>query len=448
MKYFGTDGIRGKVGEKPINPQFLLKLGWAIGSVFRRKDRHARVLIGKDTRLSGYMLESALQAGLAAAGADITLLGPMPTPAIAYLTRTFSMDVGVVISASHNAYTDNGIKLFSAAGIKLDDNLEHAIEEQLEEDTQMVPSADLGRAARIMDARGRYIEFCKSTIPRELDISVFNLVLDCANGATYSIAPRVFSELGMKVKIINREPDGININHSCGSTHPATISAATLKEKADIGIAFDGDGDRVIMCDAEGHTIDGDVITYILARYMRDTKMLQGKVVGTVMSNYGLERSLNKLGIKMERVPVGDRYIISELIEKRVGNLGGESSGHVVCTRHTTTGDGMVAALQTLAALKHYGVSLQQMTQEAGLIPARIENFASSHPKKLVDSEEMQNTIQRLNTQMGAKGRIVVRPSGTEPLLRMMVETEDAKLRNGIIADLKKMAAKINAELQ
>lgn len=447
MKYFGTDGIRGKVGEKPINPQFVLRLGWAIGHVFRREDRHARVLIGKDTRLSGYILESALQAGLAAAGADITLLGPMPTPAIAYLTRTFSMDVGVVISASHNPYMDNGIKLFSTAGIKLDDNLERAIEKQLAKEIQMVASPDLGRAARIMDARGRYIEFCKSTIPRELDISGFKLVLDCANGATYSIAPRVFSELGMRVKVINREPDGININHNCGSTHPATILAATRREKAALGIAFDGDGDRVIMCDAKGHIVDGDIITYILARYMRDTGMLKGEVVGTIMSNYGLERSLNELGIKMKRVPVGDRYIISELIEKETGNLGGESSGHVVCTRHTTTGDGMVAALQTLAALKHYGVSLQQMTRAAGLIPVERADFASSHPKRLAQSEAMRSAIRRWQSEMGEEGRILVRPSGTEPLLRMMVETTNTRLRTGIIADLKKVAAKANARL-
>ncbi len=443
-KYFGTDGIRGKVGNDRINPQFFLKLGWAIGRVFKKEDRHARVVIGKDTRISGYMFESVLQAGLAAAGTDIILLGPMPTPAIAYLTRTFNADVGVVISASHNSYLDNGIKFFSEAGTKLDDELEVRIEEQLDQEMDLVEASDLGKAARVMDVRGRYIEFCKSTVARDTDISDFNLVLDCANGATYSIAPKVFSELGTKIKVINATPDGININYRGGSTDPAILCEETVKQKADMGIAFDGDGDRVILCDRHGKIVDGDVILYILAKYMKARGLLRGDVVGTVMSNSGMERSLQKLGVKLRRVAVGDRHIIAELLEKNAGNLGGESSGHIVFTGYTTTGDGIIAALQVLAALKYCKVSLSAMIAEANLIPAVHANIRVKNPHLVAESAGIKKVRTEMESRMNGECRIIVRASGTEPLLRMTVETEDATLRRDAMAALKAAAERAN----
>lgn len=444
MKYFGTDGIRGKVGEGVITPQFFLRLGWAIGRVFRQPDKHARVLIGKDTRISGYMFESALQAGLAAAGADIRLLGPMPTPAIAYLTHTFRADLGVVISASHNSYKDNGIKFFSSSGTKLSDELERKIEEEVDKEVIVVESSSLGRAARVMDARGRYIEFCKSTIPFSMNIPSYKIVLDCAHGATYSIAPKVFSELGMEVEVLHREPDGININESCGSTRPQKMIDRVRETKADMGIAFDGDGDRVAICNSLGQLVNGDIILYLLAKYMQKIGTLRGKVVGTVMSNMGLERALGKLDIGMERVAVGDRHIIDALVKKGKGNLGGELSGHIVCTNHSTTGDGIVAALQTLAALHYFEMSLDEVMELVPLVPVAEENFSCHNPRGLVESNDMQRTIKTMEAKLNGSGRVLVRPSGTEPLVRMMVEASDDSLREEIISELKEAASQLS----
>lgn len=446
MKYFGTDGIRGKVGSKAITPHFFTKIAWAVGRVFRNKDAHATVLIGKDTRISGYMFESAMQAGLAAAGADTMLVGPMPTPAIAYLTRTFRANVGVVISASHNGYGDNGVKFFSSHGTKLDSKLERQIEKYLDKDMDMVSASDLGRAARVVDARGRYIEFCKSTLSRHRDISDKKLVIDCAHGATYSVAGNVFRELGAEVVMINNKPDGININQDCGSTYPNCISHETVKNKADIGIAFDGDGDRVIMCDRRGEIIGGDVLLYILAKYMKEIGTLQtNKIIGTVATNYGLERSLKKLAIELERVPVGDKYIIDALLDKGSGNLGGESSGHMVCTRYTTTGDGIIAALQVLAALDYFKSDFAPLIKEADLVPASHENIECTEPKELLKKPEMKKIINEVERKVNSKGRVLVRPSGTEPCLRISIEAANTALREDSIAAIRKVARQLNA---
>ncbi|HBJ29438.1 phosphoglucosamine mutase, partial [Cobetia sp.] len=345
-RYFGTDGIRGTVGEFPITPDFMLKLGWAAGRVFARHGR-GKVLIGKDTRISGYMFESALESGLSAAGVDVSLLGPMPTPGIAYLTRTFRADAGIVISASHNAYPDNGIKFFSAAGTKLDDALEAEIEAELDRDIVIVGPDSLGKASRIQDAAGRYIEFCKSTLPGRLGLHGMKVVLDCAHGATYHIAPNVFRELGAKVSVIGGEPDGLNINQGVGSTHPQALRAAVIEQGADLGVAFDGDGDRLILVDADGRVIDGDDILYMIARDRHERGVLGGGVVGTLMSNFGLAAALEGLGIPFERAKVGDRYVI-ERLEANGWQLGGESSGHIVCSHIQSTGDGIVSALQVL----------------------------------------------------------------------------------------------------
>ncbi len=444
-KYFGTDGIRGAVGREPITPRFFLQLGWAIGKVFSQPDKHARVLIGKDTRISGYMFESALQAGLAAAGADIRLLGPMPTPAIAYLAHTFRADLGVVISASHNNYKDNGIKFFSSRGTKLSDELERRIEEEVDKDVVVVEPSSLGRAARVVDARGRYIEFCKGTIPYRVNIPSHKIVLDCAYGATYSIAPKVFSELGMEVEVLHKEPDGININEGCGSTQPQKMIDRVRGVGADMGVAFDGDGDRLVVCNSSGDLVNGDIILYLLARYMKEMGTLKGKVVGTVMSNMGLEQALSKLGIAMERVAVGDRHIIDALVEKDIGNLGGEVSGHIVCTNHSTTGDGIVAALQILAALHYFKLSLDDVMAMVPLVPVAEENFACQDPIGIVQSNRMQDTIKTMKARLNGDGRLLVRPSGTEPLVRMMVEARDASLREEIISELREAAQQLNS---
>lgn len=445
MKYFGTDGIRGVVGRNPITPQFFTKIGWALGQVFGRSDSRARVLIGKDTRISGYMFESALQAGLAAAGTDIMLVGPMPTPAIAYLTRTFSADVGVVISASHNGYLDNGIKFFSNRGTKLDDDMQQKLEEQISKEINLVDASELGRAARVVDARGRYIEFCKSTLPRNINIKDMNLVVDCANGATYSVAGRVFSELGANITLINNQPDGLNINKKCGSTYPEFISKATVKYKGDIGIAFDGDGDRVIMCDKKGKVIPGDAILYILAKYMQKAQILQDDIiVGTEVTNYGLELSLQKLGIKLKRVKVGDRHIIEELVDKGNGNLGGESSGHIVCSSYTTTGDGIITALQVLAALSYFNLDFTSLIKEAELIPMSEKNLKCNNPKNIMKSEKMHRAINEAQQLIKSKGRLLVRPSGTEPVLRINVESKDELIRKSTIAAITKVASSLN----
>lgn len=417
-KYFGTDGIRGKVGEYPITPDFALKLGWAAGRVLA-KDGVKKVLIGKDTRISGYMLESALEAGFASAGVAAAFTGPMPTPAIAYLTRTFRADAGVVISASHNPFYDNGIKFFSTEGRKLDDAIELEIEAELEKQIDCVESKQLGRASRITDAAGRYIEFCKSTFDHDLSLSGLKVVVDCANGATYHIAPKVLRELGAKVIKIGCEPDGVNINENCGATDVKALTKTVLEEKADLGFALDGDGDRIIMVDHKGNRIDGDLIIYIIAREALRQGQLKGGVVGTLMSNMGLEIALKNLGIPFVRAKVGDRYVLEMLVEKN-WRLGAENSGHVLLLDKTTTGDGIVAGLQVLAAMIRNNMSLAELCQGMTMLPQILINVRyTGNP---LANAAVKSAIEQAKTQLGNEGRVLIRKSGTEPLIRVMVE--------------------------
>lgn len=419
-KYFGTDGIRGHVGLSNINPEFVLKLGWAIGQVLANGHRK-KVVIGKDTRVSGYMLESALEAGLSAAGVDVALLGPMPTPGIAYLTQTLRANAGIVISASHNLFEDNGIKFFSAEGGKLPDSVELAIEEELEKKMQTVSSEKLGKATRINDATGRYIEFCKSTIPSLTRLSGLKIVVDCANGATYHVAPNVFAELGAQVISIANRPDGFNINENCGSTSPELLRQKVISTGADIGIGLDGDGDRAILIDSEGNIVNGDQILYIIAKDRHQRGVLHGGVVGTLMSNYGLERALNDLGVPFIRSKVGDRYVL-EALHKNDWKIGGEPSGHIVCLDKTTTGDGIVAALQVLSMMVKQGKTLQQLTQGITLLPQSLVNFKTNHAELLAKNPQVLERIKVLEKNLKGEGRVLLRPSGTEPLLRVMVE--------------------------
>lgn len=424
-KYFGTDGIRGRVGIWPITPEFVLKLGWAVGKVLARQG-YGKVLIGKDTRISGYMFESVLESGLSAAGIDTRLLGPMPTPAIAYLTRTLRAQAGIVISASHNPYYDNGIKFFSAQGTKLPDSLELAIEEQIEQQMTTVESAELGKAVRVDDAPGRYIEFCKSTVSSDILLSGLKIVVDCANGATYHIAPNVLRELGADVIEIGVEPNGLNINLECGATHPETLRQKVLEHKADLGIALDGDGDRVVMIDHTGYVLDGDELLYIIVQDRALDGSLSGGVVGTVMSNLGFEQALNKIGIDFVRVPVGDRYIMSELISRK-WHIGGEPSGHIVCMRFTTTGDGIITALQVLAAMRHQQKSLAEMRLGFTKFPQVLLNVKVAQQNGSLEKPSIQQAVKAVEGELAGRGRVLLRRSGTEPLIRIMVEGEDAK---------------------
>jgi phosphoglucosamine mutase len=419
-KYFGTDGIRGKVGEYPITPEFALKLGWAVGRVLA-KDSVKKVLIGKDTRISGYMLESALEAGFASAGVATAFTGPMPTPAIAYLTRTFRADAGVVISASHNPFYDNGIKFFSTEGRKLDDVIESEIEAQLEKEIDCVESKQLGRASRITDAAGRYIEFCKSTFDHELSLSGLKIVVDCANGATYHIAPKVLRELGATVIKIGCDPDGVNINENCGATDIRELTKRVIDEKADLGFALDGDGDRIIMVDHEGNKIDGDLIIYIIAREALRQGQLKGGVVGTLMSNMGLEIALKNLGIPFARAKVGDRYVLEMLVEKN-WRLGAENSGHVLLLDKTTTGDGIVAGLQVLAAMIRNDMSLADLCRGMTMLPQVLINVRFSGKHDPLTNTSVKSAIAQAESQLGNEGRVLIRKSGTEPLIRVMVE--------------------------
>ncbi|MDN6298488.1 MAG: phosphoglucosamine mutase [Halomonas sp.] len=423
-RYFGTDGIRGTVGRAPITADFMLKLGWAAGQVLRRETGRTRVLIGKDTRISGYMFESALEAGFSAAGVDVALLGPMPTPGIAYLTRTFRAEAGVVISASHNPFDDNGIKFFSADGTKLPDALEARIEAMLDEPLTTADAADLGKAMRIHDAPGRYIEFCKSTLPERLSLHGLRIVLDCANGATYHIAPNVFRELGADVSIIGAEPDGVNINRDVGSTHPASLRAAVIHRGADLGIAFDGDGDRVLLVDPDGHEIDGDDILYLIARDRQSRGVLNGGVVGTLMTNFGLAMALETLGIPFERAKVGDRFVM-ERMAANGWELGGEPSGHVICAHTQTTGDGIVSALQVVAIMIRQSASLPALLDQLEKVPQVLVNVrlpAGTQPTAAMASPELARAVADIEAQLGDEGRVLLRPSGTEPLVRVMVE--------------------------
>ncbi|HAU14551.1 MAG: phosphoglucosamine mutase [Pseudomonadales bacterium] len=424
-QYFGTDGIRGKVGEGAITPEFMLKLGWAAGKVFAQGEGRQRILIGKDTRISGYMFESALEAGLSASGVDVMLLGPMPTPAIAYLTRTYRAAAGIVISASHNPYYDNGIKFFCTEGKKLPDEVELAIESQLGRKMDTVPSDRIGKTKKLEDARGRYIEFCKSTFPRHLSLHGLRIVVDCANGATYAPGPAVFEELGAEIVPIGVKPDGLNINQNCGSTHPQALQEKVLELRADMGIAFDGDGDRVLMVDAEGELVDGDELLFIIASGRQLDRSLQGGVVGTLMSNYGLELALQSLGVDFVRAKVGDRYVM-ELLKQNDWQLGGESSGHIVCLDKTTTGDGIVSALQVLAAMVAQGKALAELRSRMTKLPQTMINVRLPEKQEVVSIPQVQDAVKTVESQLSGRGRVLLRPSGTEPLIRVMVEGDDA----------------------
>ncbi|MEM9622618.1 MAG: phosphoglucosamine mutase [Pseudomonadota bacterium] len=422
-KYFGTDGIRGRVGEFPINPEFCLRLGWAVGKVFAQKGL-AHIIIGKDTRISGYMLESVLESGISAAGANVSLIGPMPTPAIAYLTRTLHADAGIVISASHNPYYDNGIKFFDAQGNKLPDAVELEIEQQLGETMACVSSDRLGKASRIPDAAGRYIEFCKATVPRGFSLRGLRIVLDCAHGATYHVAPGVFEELGAQVTVIGAEPDGMNINLECGSTHPQKLQAKVLETGADVGIAFDGDGDRVLMVNHDGTLLDGDQLLYVIAAHRQQQGSLHGGVVGTVLSNLGLEQALGQLQIPFHRASVGDRYV-TELLHKEGWTLGGEASGHILCLDLASTGDAIVAALQVLVAVAAQERNLGELVEKMRKMPQVMINVAVAHPQQVAQSDVLARAVEDQEQKLATRGRILVRPSGTEPVLRVMVEGED-----------------------
>lgn len=422
-KYFGTDGIRGTVGEQPITPDFFLRLGWATGRVFA-KEGQGFVIVGKDTRISGYMFESALEAGLSAAGVNTQLLGPMPTPGIAYLTRTLRAQAGIVISASHNPYYDNGIKFFSTEGVKLPDELEHQIEYYLGQPMTTVASDKLGRAKRLPDAPGRYIEFCKASIPAYIDFSGLRIVVDCANGSAYHIAPHVFSEVGAEVIKIASEPDGLNINENCGATTPEHLQEAVIEFRADLGIALDGDGDRLIMVDHKGEVVDGDELIFIIAKARKNSGKLQGPVVGTLMTNLGMEHALKKMNIELLRANVGDRYVM-ELMKQHKSILGGEGSGHIICLDRTTTGDGVVAALQVLAEMNKTGKSLYELKSEMSKYPQELLNVRVSKKTNPDNNEKIQKSVQAVEKALGDQGRVLLRASGTEPLIRVMVEGVD-----------------------
>ena len=425
-KYFGTDGVRGKVGTYPITPDFALKLGWAAGKVLASQGSKM-VLIGKDTRISGYMLESALEAGLAAAGLSAAFTGPMPTPAIAYLTRTFRAEAGIVISASHNPYYDNGIKFFSAKGTKLPDEIEEAIEAMLEQPIDCVESAELGKASRINDAAGRYIEFCKGTFPAHLGLEGYKIVVDCANGATYHIAPNVLRELGAEVIEIGPDPNGLNINEKCGATDVTALQAKVVEMKADVGLAYDGDGDRIMMVDHLGNKVDGDQILFIIAREALRSGQLKGGVVGTLMSNMSLEIALKMLGVPFLRANVGDRYVLEKMVEND-WTLGGENSGHIILADKNTTGDGIVASLAVLAAMAQHKLSLNELASAVKLFPQVLINVRFAGGDNPLESDAVKSVAADVEKRLEGKGRILLRKSGTEPLIRVMVECQDAEL--------------------
>jgi len=426
MKYFGTDGIRGRVGQWPMTPEVALKLGWAAGKVLANNGTR-KVVLGKDTRISGYMLESALEAGLIAAGVDVRLLGPMPTPAIAYLTRTLRASAGVVISASHNPFDDNGVKFFNAAGSKLSDAQEAAIEALMDSPLDVVAPEHLGKAKRVDDAAGRYIESCKATLPLGSSLAGLHVVLDCAHGATYHVAPKVFAELGAEVESIGVMPDGFNINAECGSTHPESLRAAVLASGADIGIAFDGDGDRVVMIDETGTILDGDDLLYAIVRERVEQEGYGGGVVGTLMSNLGLELAIARLGLPFQRANVGDRYVYEALREQ--GWLyGGEASGHILCLDRAGTGDGIIAALQVVAAMRQRGEPLSALRQSIKKYPQLMLNVRLHKKIDLASLDSVWQRVAELEKAFDGRGRIVLRASGTEPLVRVMVESDDPEM--------------------
>jgi phosphoglucosamine mutase len=437
-RYFGTDGIRGLVGEAPITPDFMLKLGWASGRVFAREaggEGRCTVIIGKDTRVSGYMFESALEAGLVAAGVNVKLLGPMPTPAVALMTRTQAAVAGIVISASHNPFYDNGIKFFSADGSKLPDEIELAIEAELEQPVTTVQSREIGKVLRVVDAAGRYIEFCKSTVPEGFNLRGMRIAVDCAHGATYHIAPSVFSELGADVISIGVQPDGFNINEGVGSTDTAALSALVRERGVDLGIAFDGDGDRVLFVDGNGDLVDGDELIYMIAMYRLASGYGDAGVVGTLMSNLGLELALRAEGLEFARAQVGDRYV-KERMEAEGWFLGGESSGHIICSDVTTTGDGIVAALQVLVALKDSGKNLTAFRAGMKKFPQRMINVTVAGRVDLGEYPAIAAAVEQVEARLGQRGRVLLRPSGTEPKVRVMVEGEDAAEVDALCTEL------------
>lgn len=427
-KYFGTDGIRGRVGEHPITPQFVMHLGYAAGKVLASiGNERTGVLIGKDTRISGYMLESALEAGLIAAGIDVYLAGPVPTPAVAYLTRALRLQAGIVISASHNPFEDNGIKFFSAHGTKLPDETERAIEAELDQEMQTNASEGLGKAKRIDDAVGRYIEFCKSTFPKELDLRGLKIVVDSAHGAAYHIARHVFHELGADVVAIGAQPDGKNINDGYGATAPDNLRKAVVEHKADLGIALDGDGDRLVMADRAGKLYDGDQLLYVIARHRQAQGLLHGGVVGTLMTNLAFEHAMQKLGIPFMRAKVGDRYVM-ELLQQQGWQLGGENSGHIICLDKHSTGDGIISALQVLHALRVNRQSLEEATRDLRMYPQVLINVRVNKGVDCLGHDQVKAAVSDAEQDLNGKGRVLLRPSGTEPLLRVMVEGEDQQL--------------------
>ena len=441
-KYFGTDGIRGTVGRSPITPDFMLKLGWSAGRVFANEGNgRNKIVIGKDTRISGYMFEAALEAGVTAAGVDIILTGPMPTPAIAYLTQTLRAQAGIVISASHNGFEDNGIKFFSSEGTKLPDTVELAIEKQLDKKLSTVSSQSIGKASRVSDAAGRYIEFCKSTVGPSLKLNGLNIVVDCAHGSTYHIAPAVFEELGAKVKAIGVSPDGLNINETSGSTSPEVLAATVKSEGADLGIAFDGDGDRVIMVDHLGDIVDGDEILYVIACDRQRQNIGFGGVVGTVMSNLGLERGLDLLDIPFARATVGDRHVMQKLLQKG-WKLGGESSGHIICLDITSTGDGIVSALQALAAVVNCNKPLSDLKNNMSKLPQSMVNVKVTNGDfDAVSNDNVRSAVSDVESRLGKNGRVLLRHSGTESVLRVMVEGEDPEIVKNLSKELSELVA-------
>jgi len=447
-QFFGTDGIRGVVGQDPITPDFFIRLGFAIGSILvknntDKKIKHPSVVIGKDTRVSGYMLESALESGFIAAGVDVYLTGPMPTPAIAYLTKALRSQAGIVISASHNPFPDNGVKIFSEAGEKLPDAFEMEVELALNKPIQTVLPHDLGKAKRVDDAPDQYIKFCKSTFPESLNLSGLKIVLDCAHGATYHVAPKIFSELGAEVITLGNEPDGFNINLNVGSTNPQTIKEATLKHKADLGIAFDGDGDRVVMIDHLGHAVDGDQLVLVIARALKQNNQLKGGVVGTLMTNMAIEKALNDLSIDFVRTHVGDRYVLETLLEKG-WSIGGENSGHILTLEQHSTGDAIIASLQVLKSLRLLNQSLYEATKDSPLYPQVLINVETSKKIDLENNKSIQDAIKIAESKLNDKGRVLLRPSGTEAKIRVMVEGEDLK---EVKSAAEKIAKAVEAEV-
>lgn len=433
-KYFGTDGIRGRVGKSLINPEFVMKLGWAAGRVLGSRDG-GTMLIGKDTRVSGYLLESALEAGLSAAGMNVLLVGPMPTPAISYLTRTLRAQAGIVISASHNGFEDNGIKFFNADGMKLSDELEYAIEDQIEQPLKVVDSSQLGKAERLHGAPDRYIEFCKRAFPSKLSLKGLKVVVDTAQGATYHVAPQVFHELGAEVIAMHCEPNGFNINKDCGALHLESLQARVKAEQADVGIALDGDGDRLMMVDHDGQVVDGDKILYVMARHIQKRQQKPFGIVGTLMTNYGLELALHEMGVEFHRANVGDRYVMEELL-KRGWTLGGENSGHIVNLKYARTGDGIISALQVLAVMLKAKQSLAELVSGLSMCPQVLINVPANRQFVLDNFPSLQDKIRIVEEKLQGQGRLLLRPSGTEPLVRVMVEGYDEKLVSELAQDL------------